>query len=106
MAFINPFPLISTITRLSTALCNSFLKNSPISYEFCDSFSSSNISKAVIATLQPNGLPPNVEPCVPFETINKLKTDQIEMSCAHTRCHYVHNVVVCQTDGNWINASA
>lgn len=65
IAFIKPFPRISMMSFLSSLLCSSFLKSCPITNEFSDRFSSSKTSNAAIATFEPKGLPPNVEPCVP-----------------------------------------
>lgn len=65
MAFNNPLPLTSITMFLFNFFLSSVRNISPSSKALLAKFSSSRISRAAIATLDPNGLPPKVEPCVP-----------------------------------------
>lgn len=67
IAFNNPFPLTSVTTLCWVNFFTSSRNIFPIFSAFSANFSSSNTLRAVMATLEPNGLPPKVEPCVPNE---------------------------------------
>ena len=64
-----------TILLFSIYLFNSSLNKLPIIKEFSHKFSSRITLSAAIATLQPNGFPPYVEPCSPGFIVNMISCD-------------------------------
>lgn len=67
IAFRSPLPLTAVTALLDLIDSNPSLRICPILKALSANFSSSNTSKALIATREPRGLPPKVEPWVPIK---------------------------------------
>lgn len=76
IAFMSPLPLTSVMTDpfMSRSLS---LMSLPMTKEFCERFSSSKTWRPAIATLEPRGFPPKVDPWVPVnKNINEWIKEQ------------------------------
>ena len=82
-ALSSPRPRTSAIAGLSIA-ARRRRRISPIAAEFSASRSSRSTSSAAIATAQPSGLPPYVEPCSPGRIVSITSSDA---STAPNRVH-------------------